>query len=98
MPWNHEPSYIVEMRSRTGFSGSPVYIYLEPFAARMVETEKPIVADLTDLQFTGPWLLGVQWGQLPIVGPDAIDTGAASSAMLAVVPCSALTELGNLLC
>ena len=93
MPWAGEPSYIIEMRSRSGFSGSPVYIYIDPWTPRMVDTEIDQTIDLNDLRFAGPWLLGVHWGQLPIVGPDAIDSGSASASMLAVVPCSALTRL-----
>lgn len=93
MPWTNEPSYIVEMRSRTGFSGSPVYIFIDWMTSRMVDVDDAGDTKTAYELFKGPWLLGVQWGQLPIVGPDAVDTGATSSAMLAVVPCSALTEL-----
>lgn len=91
--WDQEPSYIVEMRSRTGFSGSPVYIYIDPFTPRLCNAV--ISADLMELRITGPWLLGVHWGQLPIKGADAIETylPGASASMLGVVPCSALTAL-----
>lgn len=57
-----QPSYIVEMRSRTGYSGSPVYIYIE--SRTMEWIERPPVADLRERW--KPWVLGVQWGQFPI--------------------------------
>ena len=88
--WSHEPSYVVEMRSRTGFSGSPVYIYIAPFFPRMVRAED---RNSVSSGFHGPWLLGVQWGQLPMAGPGAKDQPPGSSAVLAVVPCSVLSKL-----
>jgi hypothetical protein len=72
-----EDSYIVEMRSRSGFSGSPVYVYLAPPHNRFVlsekalfyhGTEKPLISDD---EFYGPWLLGVHWGEIFVKGPDA---------------------------
>lgn len=91
-PWGEEPSFIVEMRSRTGFSGSPVYLYIDWATSRMVDVDYDDSKTAYEL-FKGPWLLGVQWGQLPIKGPDAVDTNVASSSMLAVVPCYALSVL-----
>ena len=82
------------MRSRTGFSGSPVLIYIEPLSPRMVDLGDKTHQELMRRRFGGPWLLGVHWGQLPITGPDgADDEGAASSAMITVVPYSALSAL-----
>ncbi len=92
MPWGEEPSFIVEMRSRTGFSGSPVYLYIDWATSRMVDVDYDDSKTAYEL-FKGPWLLGVQWGQLPIKGPDAVDADTASSSMLAVVPCYALSKL-----
>ena len=89
MPWPQEPSLFVEMRSRTGFSGSPVLVYIDRLASRFVDTE----IEVDPLKFHGPWLLGVQWGQLPIAGPDANDPKGAAAGMVGVVPCSALTKL-----
>lgn len=57
VPWAEEECYIVEMRSRTGFSGSPVLVFIEWSTTRFVE-----VADEPDkTAYTlhgGPWLLG----------------------------------------
>ena len=92
MSWDKEPSYVIEMRSRTGFSGSPVYIYIEWHTSRMVDVDIAEGKTAYEL-FKGPWLLGVQWGQMPIKGPDAIDPAGASASMLAVVPCFALSKL-----
>lgn len=65
MPW--EPighgrgyaveSFLVETRSLSGFSGSPVFVYITPYSARpkgFPEAEQ------------GIWLLGVDWGHLPV--------------------------------
>lgn len=91
VPWEKEPSFIVEMRSRTGFSGSPVYIYIDWATSRMVDIDYNDDKTAYEM-FKGPWLLGVHWGQFPITGPDANDA-SIPSFMLAVVPCYALTEL-----
>lgn len=92
-----QDSYLVEMRSRAGFSGSPVYVCIDPFLdftdrpqarPQRGESRRPKI---------GPWLLGVHWGQLPAVGPDAKRaTGAASTsyatAMTGVVPAYRLKQ------
>jgi hypothetical protein len=58
---NHLTSYILDMHSRTGFSGSPVFVY------------RTLFSDLTDAPgniVAGPHshfikLLGIHWGQFP---------------------------------
>jgi hypothetical protein len=70
-------SYIVEMRSRSGFSGSPVYVYLAPPQIRYEQSERQIQSSqqgnalIKDFGIYGPWLLGVHWGEIPVQGPDA---------------------------
>gem|GEM_PF-2132401 len=80
------PSYVVEMRSRTGFSGSPVYVYI-PGAKEVLGRS----VKLTAHKFYGPWLLGVHAKQLPIIGPQA-PPGNIGSGMCAIVPAKILKE------
>ena len=49
-----QESFAVEMRSRTGFSGSPVMVYRTPLSS--------IEDGLKYVKFTG--LLGVNWGYI----------------------------------
>ena len=53
----HE-SFLVEMRSASGYSGSPVFAYINPAEApfRRLNHEQ--------IRRYGPWLLGVDWGHL----------------------------------
>lgn len=84
MPWEKvrgwqgvpQESFLVDMRSRTGYSGSPVFVYIAPTEIRMGQrqwTEKQSKA------FYGPWLLGVDWGHIPlyskVLGPDRDKNG-----------------------
>lgn len=63
--WQGVPqeSFLVEMRSLSGFSGSPVFIYILPTEIRM---DVPKWTDMQSGTFYGPWLLGVNWGHIPI--------------------------------
>ena len=85
LPWGEEECWIVEMRSRTGFSGSPVYAYIPPWQADFIEAPKRKYGNF----FYGPWLLGIHSSQIP----GGHDERSAGSGMVAVVPCSALEEL-----
>jgi hypothetical protein len=85
IPWEYEQAWIVEMRSRTGFSGSPVYVYIDQLFSRLVDTE----IEVSQALFHGPWILGVQSSQFPGSDP-AYDQG---SGMATVVPCRALADL-----
>src|SRR5205823_6633926 len=82
-----QDSYLVEMRSRTGFSGSPMLLYIPPLVMGSFNRKKPVHSG----KWHGPWLMGVHWGQLPVVGPDAQALGKQvplhwGSGMSAVVP------------
>jgi len=88
--WDDEgahDSYLVEMRSRTGYSGSPIFIYA---AQNMFEwVKRPETKTPQDRLL--PWVLGIQWGQFPIIHTDMkMGEGKASdiigSGMTAVVP------------
>ena len=88
-PWKKEPVRVVEMRSRSGFSGSPVYIYIDVLTTRLIEGEH---SPVDPWKFHGPWLLGVHSGQFP-ADQNNPDPAGAGSGMATVVPCEALTTL-----
>ena len=52
------PSYCIDIHSRTGYSGSPVFVYRRPGTSLATPG-----IDMAD-QF-GPYLLGIHWGQFP---------------------------------
>lgn len=90
---SQQPSYLCDMRSRTGFSGSPVYIYLPPHASTWADRKVPIDAR----KIYGPWILGIHWSQLPYVGPerlpgDVVDPGAFATAVCCVSPAYTLKK------
>lgn len=85
LPWGEEECWIVEMRSRTGFSGSPVYAYIPPWQPDFIEAPKREYGNF----FYGPWLLGIHSSQIP----GGHNERSAGSGMAAIVPCSALEEL-----
>lgn len=103
-PVGPQESFMVEMRSKTGFSGSPVFVYIAPTEMRM---EVPKWSAMQAGIFYGPWLLGVHWGQIPlytkVLGPETdqhgrripVDEGwdvEMMSGMNGVVPAWKLTE------
>jgi hypothetical protein len=69
MPWEPvrnplrgaQESFLVETRSLGGYSGSPVFLHILPYTARAGK-EGYYMPE----QGAGPWLLGVDWGHLPI--------------------------------
>lgn len=100
------PSHLVDMRSRGGFSGSPVFVYRTPFTdLKFVDGEarsKPI--DPTDLFMM---LLGVHCAQFPEEAkiklaestPDNIKEGDVlkiPSSLTVVVPASEISRLMDL--
>lgn len=54
-----QESFLIEMRSLSGYSGSPVFVYLEHATVRPSETTLPLVRDEV-----GPWLLGIDWAHI----------------------------------
>lgn len=88
-----EVSYIVELRSISGFSGAPVLLYISPFSQRF---NKSSLSNLTHIR-----LLGILWGHIN-VWEKAKDTEGVeikvkmSSAMAGVVPIQKLLELLNI--
>ena len=93
---NHiQESFLVEMHSISGYSGSPVYIYLSPHTPG---------TDLTHGWEYKAWLLGVDWGHIPKLEPVVDRRGnphpdgwrvQLNSGMMGVVPCWRLLDLLN---
>lgn len=93
-----QESFLVETRSLSGYSGSPVFVYIAPFSKRPESkgwsTEK------------GPWLLGIDWGHEhfmeKVLGKDGetpITEGwkvRTNSGITNVVPVWKLVELLNI--
>lgn len=109
-----QESFLVDMRSQPGFSGSPVVVYFEESGWRNLsplpdEVEDDPVAKgrafedrVTGRPLSGVvstmWLLGIDWGHLPIFG-DVFDGTkkvgrmSVSTGMAAVVPAWKLSDL-----
>jgi hypothetical protein len=86
-PSAYQDSYLVEMRSRTGFSGSLIVIYIPPMEQAGFNRR----VFLQSGKWYGPWILGLHWGQLPVIGPEAQIAGKQvplhyGSGITAVVP------------
>ena len=63
-----QDSFLVEMRSIPGFSGSPVFVYINPTLARPPDFITPIDAHYNQA-WHGPWLLGIDWSHLTSFKP-----------------------------
>lgn len=104
MPWEpvtnmrgiKQESFLVEMRSLSGFSGSPVFVHIPPFAFRPGKGALEVAAYF--------WLLGVDWGNFPIYekvregkgGNEPVEEGwvvRSNSGQAMVVPAWQLQEL-----
>jgi hypothetical protein len=91
-----QESYLVEGRSVGGYSGSPVFIFIPPWAVR---PGKPMVSSASH----GPWFLGVNWGHLVKWQPVCDAAGrpltshgmqiAQNTGMMTVVPAWKLEEM-----
>src|SRR5262249_38173469 len=93
-----QESFLVEMRSQSGFSGSPVIVY---FGTTGVRQQVPVGGlSLASLVINKGWLVGIDWGHLPrkssVFDADGTQTEYSvreSSAMACVVPAWKLLEL-----
>jgi hypothetical protein len=89
-----QDSYLVEGRSVGGYSGSPVFAFIPPFAVRPK-------ADNVSSRYYGPMLLGVNWGHLndwkPVCDasgrPSSTQKVPQNSGMMGVVPVWKLIEM-----
>lgn len=94
-----QESFLVELRSLPGCSGSPVFVYLAPYFPRELKGGKVIV---TPVAPEGPWLLGVDWCHLhdyqEVLDSDRRPTDEGltvkmNSGMAGVIPAWKLMEL-----
>jgi len=89
----HQESFLVDMRSHSGFSGSPVFVYYEEPRNRWGGSDGPVSGAMGKT-----WLLGIDWGHLPIwtdirEGRQTVGRAAVSGGMAGVVPAWKLREL-----
>jgi hypothetical protein len=63
-----QDSFLVEMRSFSGYSGSPVFVYINPTLARPPSYKTPLNHPYNQV-FHGPWLLGIDWSHIPNFKP-----------------------------
>jgi hypothetical protein len=113
-----QESFLVETRSLGGYSGSPVFVYIPSSSVRprdrfrmRPQEARPLTADIDDVKVllhgeSGPWLLGIDWGHLPILEPVCEKGGKtqvhegyvvpSNSGQMAVVPAWRLLDLLNL--
>ena len=58
-----QESFLVEAKSISGYSGSPVFVQMLPMSSRP-KKDDPRTLMIVPLPGSGPWLLGVDWGHL----------------------------------
>jgi hypothetical protein len=97
-----QESFLVETRSLGGYSGSPVFVHIPSGSIRPKDRRAGNITLMGDL---GPWLLGIDFGHLPIYEPVFLgdrETPAAdglvarsNSGQMGVVPAWKLLELLN---
>ena len=103
-----QESFLVDMRSLCGFSGSPVFLYwVKPGVMSVLIPPRPEdLANAPRRDLMGErWLLGVDWGHMPLTQP-VLDEGClpvsegwrikSNTGMAAVVPAWKLLDLLNL--
>jgi hypothetical protein len=93
----HQESFLVEMRSLRGFSGSPVVVYYVTVGTRD-KPSREVNGGLAyaSLVINKAWLLGVDWGVTsvpPGVNGEQDERKRTNSGISAVVPAWKLAEL-----
>jgi hypothetical protein len=98
----NQDSFLVEMRSIPGFSGSPVFVYINPSLARPPHFMTPINAPYNQA-WHGPWLLGIDWSHLtsfkPVLDKNRRDRAQPpqwveiNSGMAGVIPAWRIQEI-----
>jgi hypothetical protein len=82
-----QESFLIEARSLSGFSGSPVMLYIPPFSNRFLDgTFGPDSKGLSPSTTTA--LLGIDWGNMHLA-----DETLTNSGIMAAVPVWKLVEL-----
>jgi hypothetical protein len=108
MPWEpirtngdfDQESFLVEVRSMGGYSGSPIILILPTFAPTRPGSQQ-LPVQINPSISLGPWLIGVSWGylhggRLPVYQDDRRETSyyaVSNSGLMAVVPAWKLQEL-----
>jgi hypothetical protein len=100
-----QDSFLVEMRSIPGFSGSPVFVYINPTLARPPHFLTPHMHAYNQAQH-GPWLLGIDWSHLtsfrPVLSSDKRTAATPqqwveiNSGMAGVIPAWRIQEILDL--
>jgi len=89
-------SFVAETRSHPGYSGSPVFVYLQPFASVPVPSENRMAWRC--------WLLGIDWGHIPATveilkaqshEPFEYLHARINSGMITIAPAWHILELMN---
>jgi hypothetical protein len=81
------PAYLVETRSQSGYSGSPVFVYINAGTPRVMGN-----ATGSLLSGQGPWLLGVLWGYTEATAAKYNHLQVFQTGLAAVVPVPRLAE------
>jgi hypothetical protein len=96
----NQDSFLVDLRSQAGFSGSPVLIYYEEQGWRgsRPHPELGISAGNASAEIGKTWLLGINWGHIPIwtdirQDQQVIGKVAVSGGLAGVVPAWKLADL-----
>jgi hypothetical protein len=94
----YQDSFLVEMRSVSGYSGSPVVVYWGTVGGRPHKPDGGMM--WASVAINKSWLLGVNWGHLPrettVLDAAGRDSGlkvAENTAMATVLPAWTLREL-----
>jgi hypothetical protein len=84
-----QESFLIEARSLSGFSGSPVFLYIPPFSHRY-KTGRFEQDDLGLNPSTTLMLLGIDWGHMLLADEDQ---NFVNSGVMAAVPSWKIQEL-----
>ena len=101
--WNgfEQESFLIEAKSISGYSGSPVFVHMLPLSARPKQDNQTIPL-IVPFPGNGPWLLGIDWGHIrnwenvtdisgkPISPPQYVPS---NTGMMGVVPAWKLDEM-----
>lgn len=91
-----QESFLVEMHTLSGFSGSPVIVHWVTVGGRAEPQQPKGGVAYASLVTNRAWLLGVDWGFIPAVPTlldDRTDRTRFNSGMSAVVPAWKVAEL-----
>jgi hypothetical protein len=84
-PRKTQEAFLVEQRTKCGFSGSPVFVQISHLGVEQLRGGYPAL-DEEPLSGHGPWLLGVHVGQVEDTRKEAIKKGETNTGMGIVIP------------